>query len=56
MKQAKFHWLQDSSQINGDNLNNIRSEARGHFRNKRKFQKDKINDLATKSKNKNIET
>jgi hypothetical protein len=35
MKQAKFQWLQDPSRINGDNLNNIRHDARGHFRNKR---------------------
>jgi hypothetical protein len=26
-KQAKLQWLQDPSEINGDNLNNVRSEA-----------------------------
>jgi hypothetical protein len=26
-KQAKLQWLQDPSEINGDNLNNIRREA-----------------------------
>jgi hypothetical protein len=42
-------------EINGDNLNNVRSEASRHFRNKRrKYLKDKINGLATNSKNKNI--
>jgi hypothetical protein len=41
-------WLQDPSEINGDNLNNIRREACGHFRNKkREHLKDKINEFAT---------
>jgi hypothetical protein len=54
-KQAKLQWLQDPSKINGDNLNNVRREARRHFRNKRReYLKDKINKLATNSKNKNI--
>jgi hypothetical protein len=35
-KQAKLQWLQDSSEINGDDLNNIRREASRHFRNKRR--------------------
>jgi hypothetical protein len=48
-------WLQDPSEINGDNLNNVRHEASRHFRNKkREYLKDKINVLATNSKNKNI--
>ena len=34
-KQAKMQWLQDSSQSNVDNLNNVRHEARRHFRNKK---------------------
>jgi hypothetical protein len=52
---AKLQWLQDPSEINGDNLNNVRLEASRHFRNKnREYVKDKINDLATNSKNKNI--
>jgi hypothetical protein len=38
-----------------DNLNGIRRETRRHFRNKkREYLKDKIDDLATNSKNKNI--
>jgi hypothetical protein len=47
--------LQDQSAINGDNLNNVRREASRHFRNKnREYLKDKINELAMNSKNKNI--
>jgi chemotaxis methyl-accepting protein methylase len=47
--------LQDPSEINGDNLNNVRHEASRHFRNKkREYLKDKINELARNSKNKNI--
>jgi hypothetical protein len=30
-KQDKLQWLQDPSEINGDNLNNIRPETRRHF-------------------------
>jgi hypothetical protein len=53
-KQAKLQWLQDPSEINGDNLN-IRHETSRHFRNKkRQYMKDKIDELATNSKNKNI--
>jgi hypothetical protein len=41
--------------MNRDNLNSIRCEASNHFRNeKREHLKDKINELATNSKNKNI--
>jgi hypothetical protein len=54
-KQARLQWLLNQSEINGDNLNNVRREATRHFRNKkRKYLKDKINELATNSKNKNI--
>jgi hypothetical protein len=54
-KQAKLQWLQDPSEINGDNLNNIRRETRRHFRNKeREYLKDKIDELAMNSKIKNI--
>jgi hypothetical protein len=43
-KQDKLQWLQDPSEINGDNLNNIRHEASRHFGNKeRECLKDKIN-------------
>ncbi|PNF20840.1 hypothetical protein B7P43_G12066 [Cryptotermes secundus] len=54
-KQAKLQWLQDPSELNGDNLNNIRRETSRHFRNKeREYLKDRINELAMNSKNKNI--
>jgi hypothetical protein len=54
-KQAKLQWLQDPSEINGDNLNNVKREASRHFRNKkREYMKDKINELATNRKNKDI--
>jgi hypothetical protein len=50
-----LQWLQDPSEINGNNLNNVRCEASKHFRNKkREYLKDKILELATNSKNKNI--
>jgi hypothetical protein len=32
-KQAKFQWLQDPNEMNGDDLNNVRREASRHFRN-----------------------
>jgi hypothetical protein len=45
IKQAKFQWLEDQSKINGDS----------HFRNKkREYLKDKIDELATNTMNKNI--
>jgi hypothetical protein len=54
-KRAKLQWLQNLSQINGDSLNNVRYEARRHFRNKkREYLKEKVNELETKSDSKNI--
>jgi hypothetical protein len=54
-KQAKLQWLQDPSGINGDNQKIARHEANRYFRNKkREYLKDKINELATNNKNKNI--
>ena len=35
-KQAKIQWIQDPSQSNVDNLNNVRRDASRHFRNKKK--------------------
>ena len=35
-KQAKLQWVQDPSQRNVANLNNVRREASRHFRNKKK--------------------
>jgi hypothetical protein len=50
-----LQWLQDPSEINGDNLNNVRHEASRYFRNKRREHlKDKFNELATNSKSKNV--
>jgi hypothetical protein len=47
--------LQNPSQINGDNLQNLRCETSRTFRNKkREYLKDKINELETNNKNKNI--
>jgi Zn-finger nucleic acid-binding protein len=42
-KEAKLQWLQDPSEINGDNLNNVRREASRYFKNKKKteYLKDK---------------
>jgi hypothetical protein len=54
-KQTKLQLLQDPSEVNGDNLNNLRREASRHFRNgKREYLKKKINELARNSKNKNF--
>jgi hypothetical protein len=45
----------ETSPINGDNLNNEKREASRHFSNKKRgYLKDKINELATNSRNKNI--
>jgi uncharacterized protein YaaR (DUF327 family) len=50
-----LQWLKDQIEISGDNLNNVRCEASRHFRNKkREYLKDKINEIASNSKNKNI--
>jgi hypothetical protein len=46
-KQAKLQWLQDPSEINGDNLNKRRETSR-HFRNKK--GQYLIDELATSSK------
>jgi hypothetical protein len=46
--------LRDANEINGD-INSVRREATRHFRNKkREYLKDKINELAMDSKNKNF--
>jgi hypothetical protein len=48
-------WLQDPKEINGDNMNDIIYETRRHFRNKKwEYLKERINDHATNSKNKNL--
>jgi hypothetical protein len=54
-KQTKLRWSQDLSKISGDSLNNVRRVASEHFRNKKgEYMKDRINELTTNSKNKNI--
>jgi hypothetical protein len=54
-KQSKLRWLQYPSEINGDNLNNERRQVNRYFRNKmRYYLKEKIYELTTNSKNKNI--
>jgi len=35
-KQVKMKWIQDPSQSNAENLNNVRRDASRHFRNKRR--------------------
>jgi hypothetical protein len=45
-KQAKLHWLQDPSEINGDNLKIVSREANIFFRNKkREYLKTKLMSL-----------
>jgi len=34
-EQAKMQWVQDPSQSNVDNLNNVRPEGSEHFRNRK---------------------
>jgi hypothetical protein len=47
--------LQNPSQINGDNLQNLRRETSRTFKNKKKeYLKGKINELETNNKNKHI--
>ena len=54
-KRAKMQWVQDPSQSNVDNLNNVRREVSKHFRNKKKaYLRAKIKELETNSKIKNI--
>jgi hypothetical protein len=54
-KHAKLQQLQNPSQINGDNLQNLRRETSRIFRNKeREYLKGKINKPETNNKNSNI--
>jgi hypothetical protein len=49
-----LQWLQDSSEVNEDHLNEVRREASRLFRSKkREYLEDRINELTTNSKNKN---
>jgi hypothetical protein len=54
-KEAKILWIQDPSESNIDNMNNVRRDASRHFRNKQKvYLKAKIETLETNSKINNI--
>ena len=54
-KQAKMQWIQDPSQSNVDNVNNVRREDSRHLRNKKKaYMRAKIEELENNSKIKNI--
>jgi hypothetical protein len=46
--------LQDPSELNEDNLSNVRPDASRHLGTVTEYLKDKINELESKSKNKNI--
>jgi len=50
-----MQWIQDPSQSNVDNLNNIRRNVSRHFSNKKKaYLKAKIEELETNSKVNNV--
>ena len=50
-KQAKMQWMQDPSQSNAENPNNVRRDASRHFRNKKEtYLRAKIEELETNSK------
>ena len=54
-KKAKMQWVQDPSQSNVDDLNNVRREASRHIRNKKKaYLKAKFEEHETISRIKNI--
>jgi hypothetical protein len=47
-KQAKLQWLQNQSQVNGNNMDNVRRETSTTSRTKkREYLKNKINELET---------
>ena len=50
-----MQWIQDPSQSNADNLNNVRRDASRHFRNKKKaYLRAKMEELENNSKINNI--
>jgi len=54
-KWAIMQWIQDPSQSNVDNLNNVRHEVSRHFRNKKKaYLRAEIEELEINSKIQNI--
>jgi hypothetical protein len=55
-KQAKLHLLQNPSQTNGDNLNNIRCETSRNFRKNWEYLKEKLMSLKQRVGTKMSET
>jgi hypothetical protein len=56
-KQAKLQWLRDPSEINGNNLNNVRREANRYFRNKKRdYLKTKLMSLQQTVRTRTSET
>jgi hypothetical protein len=56
-KEATMQCLQDPTQSNVDNLNNVRRQANRHFRTKKEeYLKAKIEELQTNSKKKILGT
>jgi hypothetical protein len=56
-KQAKLEWLQDPSEVNRGDLNNVRHEASRYCKNKnRTYLKHKINELAKNCRTETSET
>ena len=54
-KQSKLQWIQDPSQSNVDNLDNVRRNTSRNFRNKTKaYLEAKIEELETNSKVNNV--
>jgi hypothetical protein len=50
-----LQWFHYPNEVNGDNLNNVRCEVTRYFRNKKRvYLKDRINELATNRKTRNI--
>jgi hypothetical protein len=57
VEAGKIQWVQNPSQSNVDDLNNVRCDASKHFRNKSKaYLKAKIGELETNSNIKYIRT
>jgi len=54
-KRVKMQWIEDPSQTNVDNLNDVRREVSRHFRNKQMaYLRNKIEELLTNSRIQNI--
>jgi hypothetical protein len=53
-KQTKLQWVEDPSQSNVNNLNNVRCEVSRHFRTKNEYLKHTLDELETNSKMKNF--